>query len=61
MSGIDCMVLVIQQVLRSLSRQASQRLLRRCSKNFLVDSVVRDFARVTKSQRENMQNARDVF
>lgn len=61
LSGVDCMIIVIQQILRSLSRADSQRLLRHRGDNFLIDLAIRDFACATFTQRENMQNARDVF
>lgn len=62
LSGVDCMICVIQHILRNLPRNYSQHLIRKhLSHNFLIDLAIRDFAFDTTIQRENMQNARDVF
>ncbi|KAH8769230.1 hypothetical protein F5883DRAFT_616785 [Diaporthe sp. PMI_573] len=62
LSGVDCMIRIIQQVLCSLNRKDSQHLLREHRMhNFLLDLAVRDFTGNTPIQRENTQNARDVF
>ncbi|KAI7773077.1 hypothetical protein LA080_012002 [Diaporthe eres] len=62
LSGVDCMVRVIQHLLQSLRRKISQRLIREHrGDNFLVDLAIRNFERDTPVQRQNMQVARDVI
>lgn len=61
LSGVDCMVRVIQHLLRCLPCELSQRLIRKHRKhNFLVDLAIRNFKRNTPTQRQDMQVARDI-
>lgn len=61
LSGVDCMVRVIQHLLRSLRRELSQRLIREHrGDNFLIDLAIRNFERDTPTQRQDMQAARDA-
>lgn len=62
LSGVDCMICIIQHILCSLAREESQHVLQEhLSHNFLLDLAIRDFASDTTIQRKNMQNVRDVF
>lgn len=61
LSGVDCMVRVIQHLLRCLPCELSQRLIQKHRKhNFLVDLAIRNFKRNTPTQRQDMQVARDI-